>query len=316
MEKNKKLRLLEIFFYVVIFFGLYFFLQNNKTLISFGIFQNSFVYYVILLKFLNFLVFNQLHLYIFKIYDLKMKKIENFELTFKGYIGNFFGFGKSGTGYKALILKNKHNFSYSKFLSFFVLLQTLTLFSTAFICFIIIIFSTNLEHTNKTNLIILLLFVMVISIFANYSFRILSKIKIFNKIKPLKTLITGLEQTSLNIRILKITNKEILRILFFQVCIQINLFFQIYLQASIINIDMSLLNNFVYNIISQVSIFLSITPNSIGIKEFFLVISNDFIGLSSIEVFDLAIIDRITDSLSLLLFVVFYYLVKKIFIKS
>ena len=89
--------------------------------------------------------------------------------------------------------------------------------------------------------------------------------------------------------------------------IQINLFFQIYLQASIINIDMSLISNFVYNIVSQVSIFASITPNSIGIKEFFLVISNEFIGLSTIEVFNLAIMDRVTDFLSLLLFIVVYY---------
>ena len=312
MEKNKKLKLLDIFFYIVIFFGFYVFLQNNKTLVSFEIFQNNFVYYVVLLKFFNFLVFNQMHLYIFRIYNLQIKKIENFELTFKGYIGNFFAFGKSGTGYKGLILKNKYNFSYSKFLSFYVLLQTLTLFGTAFICFIILIFSKSFEYTNKTNLILLLLFIMTISVFANYFLKVLSKIKVLNNIKFAKNLLGSFKETSSNISKLKIANKEIIRILFFQILIQINLFFQIYLQASIIDTDISLLSNFVYNIISQVSIFLSITPNSIGIKEFFLVISNEFIGLSSIEVFDLAIVDRITDFLSLLIFIVFYYSVKKI----
>ena len=103
MEKNKKLKLLDIIFYILIFFGFYIFFQNNKTLISFDIFKNIFVYYVVSLKFFNFLVFNQMHLYIFKIYNLQIKKMENFELTFKGYIGNFFGFGKSGTGYKLVV---------------------------------------------------------------------------------------------------------------------------------------------------------------------------------------------------------------------
>lgn len=312
MEKNKKLKLLDIIFYILIFFGFFIFFQNNKTLISFDIFKNIFVYYVVSLKFFNFLVFNQMHLYIFKIYNLQIKKMENFELTFKGYIGNFFGFGKSGTGYKALILKNKHNFSYSKFLSFYVFLQTLTLFGTAFICFIILTFSKNFEYTNRTNLILLLLAIMTLCIFANYFLRVFSKIKIFNNIKFVKNLIASFEDVSSNISKLKIVNKEITKILFFQILIQVNLFFQIYLQASIIGIDMSLLSNFVYNIISQVSIFLSITPNSIGIKEFFLVISNEFIGLSSIEVFDLAIVDRITDFLSLIIFIVLYYSVKKI----
>jgi hypothetical protein len=307
MKKNEKLKVLDTVFYIAIFIGLYIFLKNNKTIISFDIFQNIFIYYVILLKFVNFLVFNQMHFYIFKIYNLQITKIDNFKLTFKGYIGNFFGFGKSGTGYKALFLKNKHNFSYSKFLSFYVLLQTLTLFGTAFICFVIIVFSKTFEYTNKNNLILLLISIMAISILANYFFRILSKIKIFNNFKFFRTIFTSFEDTSLNVDTLKIANKEIIRILLYQLLIQINLFFQIYLQASIINIDMSLISNFVYNIVSQVSIFASITPNSIGIKEFFLVISNEFIGLSTIEVFNLAIMDRVTDFLSLLLFIVVYY---------
>jgi len=316
MQKSIKLKLLNIFFYIVVVFGFYFFLQNNKTLISVNIFQNIFVYFVVLLKFSNFLVFNQMHLSIFNIYNLQIKKIENFELTFKGYIGNFFGFGKSGTGYKALVLKNKYNFSYSKFVSFYIFLQTLTLFGTTFICFTILTFSNNFQYKNRLNLFFLLIGIMIVCIFANFFLRVFSRVELLKNINFLNKIITSFDLAFSNISKFKLVNNEIFKIIFFQILIQINLFFQIYLQASTLGIDMSLLSNFVYNIISQISIFLSVTPNSIGIKEFFLVISNEFIGLSSFEVFDLAIVDRVTDFLSLLLFVIIYRSIKKLLSKN
>lgn len=316
MQKSIKLKLLNIFFYIVVVFGFYFFLQNNKTLISVNIFQNIFVYFVVLLKFSNFLVFNQMHLSIFNIYNLQIKKIENFELTFKGYIGNFFGFGKSGTGYKALVLKNKYNFSYSKFVSFYIFLQTLTLFGTTFICFTILTFSNNFQYKNRLNLFFLLIGIMIVCIFANFFLRVFSRVELLKNIKFLNKIITSFDLAFSNISKFKLVNNEIFKIIFFQILIQINLFFQIYLQALTLGIDMSLLSNFVYNIISQISIFLSVTPNSIGIKEFFLVISNEFIGLSSFEVFDLAIVDRVTDFLSLLLFVIIYRSIKKLLSKN
>jgi len=316
MQKSIKLKLLNIFFYIVLVFGFYFFLENNKTLISVIIFQNIFFYFVVLLKFSNFLVFNQLHLSIFNIYNLQIKKIENFELTFKGYIGNFFGFGKSGTGYKALVLKNKYNFSYSKFVSFYIFLQTLTLFGTTFICFTILTFSNNFQYKNRLNLFFLLIGIMIVCIFANFFLRVFSRVELLKNIKFLNKIIISFDLAFSNISKFKLVNNEIFKIIFFQILIQINLFFQIYLQASTLGIDMSLLSNFVYNIISQISIFLSVTPNSIGIKEFFLVISNEFIGLSSFEVFDLAIVDRVTDFLSLLLFVIIYRSIKKLLSKN
>ena len=316
MQKSIKLKLLNIFFYIVVVFGFYFFLQNNKTLISVNIFQNIFVYFVVLLKFSNFLVFNQMHLSIFNIYNLQIKKIENFELTFKGYIGNFFGFGKSGTGYKALVLKNKYNFSYSKFVSFYIFLQTLTLFGTTFICFTILTFSNNFQYKNRLNLFFLLIGIMIVCIFANFFLRVFSRVELLKNINFLNKIITSFDLAFSNISKFKLVNNEIFKIIFFQILIQINLFFQIYLQALTLGIDISLLSNFVYNIISQISIFLSVTPNSIGIKEFFLVISNEFIGLSSFEVFDLAIVDRVTDFLSLLLFVIIYRSIKKLLSKN
>ena len=216
MQKSIKLKLLNIFFYIVVVFGFYFFLQNNKTLISVNIFQNIFVYFVVLLKFSNFLVFNQMHLSIFNIYNLQIKKIENFELTFKGYIGNFFGFGKSGTGYKALVLKNKYNFSYSKFVSFYIFLQTLTLFATTFICFTILTFSNDFDYTNRLNLFFLLMGIMIVCIFANFFLRVFSRVELLKNIKFLNKIITSFDLAFSNISKFKLVNNEIFKIIFFK----------------------------------------------------------------------------------------------------
>jgi len=211
MQKSIKLKLLNIFFYIVLVFGFYFFLENNKTLISVIIFQNIFFYFVVLLKFSNFLVFNQMHLSIFNIYNLQIKKIENFELTFKGYIGNFFGFGKSGTGYKALVLKNKYNFSYSKFVSFYIFLQTLTLFGTTFICFTILTFSNNFQYKNRLNLFFLLIGIMIVCIFANFFLRVFSRVELLKNIKFLNKIIISFDLAFSNISKFKLVNNEYLK---------------------------------------------------------------------------------------------------------
>ncbi len=307
-------KVLNLIFYSIILLGFAIFIQNNRSELSFEALSSRYIFLVITLKFVNFLIFNQLHMQIFKIYDLNISKNENFELTYKGYIGNFFGFGKSGTGYKAIFLNKKYNFSYFKFTSFYVFLQTLTLFGTSLICLFILIFSDTLLNENKNGLLLLLVLIILACIFSNLIFKFLSRFEVLKKIPYFNKYFLNLNEIDIISSISFIKNKKIYKILYLQLLVQINLFFQIYFQAKTLSIDISILSNFVYNLISQISIFLSLTPNSIGIKEFFLVISNQFIGLSPNQVFDLAIIDRITDFLSLILFTLLFNSIKN-FIK-
>ena len=223
-------------------------------------------------------------------------------------MGIFFGFGKTGTGYKALFLKNKFNFSYLKFVSFYIFLQTLTLFFTSFICFLLLSFTNILETELKSTLLVVLLLLMAISLLSNYILNLISRLKVLKKIKYLNKVLESTEQNNIFLKNLTFKNPKFTKVLILQIFIQFNLFLQIYLQAKSLDIDINLLNNFVYNLISQISIFLSVTPNAIGIKEFILILSNDFIGLSSVDVFNLAILDRLTDFLSLVVFSLFLYI--------
>lgn len=316
MESFKKDRLINIAFYLIVISGLFLFLMNNKSDLSLQILFNELIVLIIFFKLTNFILFNQLYFEIFKFYNLKISKSENFELTYKGYIGNFFGFGKSGTGYKAIKLKNNFNFSYLKFASFYIFLQTLSLFITSLICLLVIIFFDHILINEEKVLQLLLVFVLLSCIFANYIFRILSRIPLLSKKKFFHNIILSLREIGSIFNQLQLQNKQMLKILFLQFLIQVNLFLQIFFQAKILSFEISLLSNFVYNIISQLAIFISVTPNSIGIKEFLLVISNRFIGLGSTQVFDIAIVDRITDFLSLIIFSFIYKSIKNLYNRS
>jgi len=99
-------------------------------------------------------------------------------------------------------------------------------------------------------------------------------------------------------------------VIFYQIFIQLSLFSQILMLSKSLNIDLKILSNFVYNIISQLSTFVSITPNSIGLKEFILIISDQFIGLTNSQILNIAILDRLSDFISLAIFSVIFYVIK------
>lgn len=312
MKLNNKF--LNLLFYLLIAYGLFIFIKNSDLNLDLVIYNYYFVIAAICLKLFNFFIFNQVHHHIFKMLNLKIDSFENFDLTYKGYIGNFFGFGKSGTGYKAIFLKNKYQFSYIKFLSFYVLLQTLTLFFTALFCLFILLFSKDLME--NINLVLILLSVIVIAISSNLVNKVVTRFNYLVKYKYFKKVFETCEEIASISNKFLFKDSNFLKVIFYQIFIQTNLFLQILMLSKSLNIDITVLSNFVYNIISQISTFVSITPNSIGLKEFILVISDQFIGLTNSQILNIAILDRLTDFVSLALFSVIFYVVKSFFIKN
>ena len=312
--KNIKNSLLNIIFYILLGLGVYLFLNDGNTNVDLRIDSYLLLSFVIFLKLINFFIFNQVHLNIFNLFALNVSKYDNFELTFKGYLGNFFGFGKSGTGYKAFFLKNKYNFSFIKFLSFYLFLQTLTLFLTSLISIIFITINFSNELKNYYALLLLLAIVLSISVLINFISKFFSKIKIIKNTRYLNKIRVTLEELSFLTNNLSLLNRNFKNILIYQLFIQTSLFLQIYLIGSSIGIEVKLLNNFIYNVVSQLSTFISITPNSIGLREILLLISNNYIGLEDSQIINIAILDRITDFSALFVFV-FIYVIRKIYLR-
>jgi len=308
-------KLLNIIFYTFLGFGVYLFLKNGNINLDLSVDSYLQISFVVFLKFINFFIFNQVHLYIFRLFELNISKHDNFELTFKGYLGNFFGFGKSGTGYKAFFLRNKYEFSFIKFLSFYLFLQTLTLFITSFISMLYILFQFRNELKNYSTIILLLTFVLLISFLINFLSKVLSKIKNFENVLFFRKIKLILDELSILTNNLSFLNINFKKILIYQLFIQISLLMQIYFIGSSLGNEISLISNFLYNIVSQLSTFISITPNSIGLREILLLISSNYIGLEDSELVNIVILDRATDFAALFIFVVLYFL-RKIYLKA
>lgn len=313
MKIKINLKFITILFYLILIFGGYFYFNENKTQLSITNLENKFLIFVVILKLFNFFIFNRIHLEIFQIFNLHLSQIENFKLTFKGYIGNFFGFGKSGTTYKALFLKNKYQFSFIKFFSFYIFLQTLTIFFTSLVCFFALFLLSYFDKSYPKEILIVLFLVMLLCFLSNYLFKLITKIKLLENSAYFRKWIFTINEVLQNLKNIKYLNIKILKIILFQAIIQFNIFLQIYFLSKALNFNITLISNLIFNLISQISSFISLTPNALGIKEFILFTLNEYIGLSSFLVLELAVLDRLTDFFSLVFFSIIYRFILKIY---
>jgi uncharacterized protein (TIRG00374 family) len=85
-----------------------------------------------------------------------------------------------------------------------------------------------------------------------------------------------------------------------------------YVQFKALDIDISFVNVLLYNCLSGVSLLVSLTPGSLGIREGIFVITSDILGISNEQVMQLALLDRVTVVLTLILCFVILYLIQLI----
>ena len=195
-------------------------------------------------------------------------------------------------------------------------MQTVTIISTAFFCLLILFLSSDYQINENTNLILVLISIIIFSIASNLIYKIFTNIRFLSKNKYLQNLVHTYEEIALISDKFSFKDKNFIKVIFYQIFIQLNLFAQILMLSQSLNIDLKILSNFVYNIISQLSTFVSITPNSIGLKEFILVISDQFIGLTNSQILNIAILDRLSDFISLAVFSLIFYFVKTLFMNK
>ena len=65
-----------------------------------------------------------------------------------------------------------------------------------------------------------------------------------------------------------------------------------FVQFKALNIDVNLLNTILYNALSSVSLLVSITPGSLGIREGIFSITSDILGITNEQIMQLALLDR------------------------
>ncbi len=285
--------LITIFFLVL--FLVYFF----KNLDSFSFIKNippSNTIGIALLDILIIFINGFLYKYILKEFNVLIGHFESFYLAIITFLGNYFIPMRGGAGIRAIYLKKNFKLHYSYFVSIlsgnyiitFLILSVIALFSLVMIQIETGVFSITLY-----------VFFSLILIFSIYLIQ--NKIKT-NKLR-LKERLSG--RHNLIDRFLKILSdisygfnsiKNSRKLLFLLITLTLlNTLLTLvvsFLEFKVINIDLNLINLFLYTCLSGISLLVSITPGSIGIRESIFIIFSSTIGITNSQVLQVALVDR------------------------
>lgn len=265
--------------------------------------------YVTALIFLNSLTFFLNGIFIKVILKRFNKNIgvgESFYVSVISSLGNYFLPMRGGAVIRSVYLKKKFDFSYSHFVS--------TLYGNYIVVFLVnallalialmVIQLTTGIISYPLYIFFGLLFwgMLVLSLFEIPVHKIKDTRIIFvNKIKKVITEILDGWNIIINDRKLLLS----LVLLTFGNFVFMTAIFWIEFLA--LGIKTTLINVILYNCISGVSLLVSLTPGSLGIREGLFIITSDILGISNSEVLQLALLDRGILVVSLgILFVLFY----------
>ena len=282
-----KVKHLQTGFKILITIGIFWYLFNNYSLILNLEFQKvDYLFYAIGIKSLNIFLIAFINLFAYLKLKTNISYIETLKIHTVSLLGNFFSFAKSGTAYKALILKKNFNLNIREFSLFFVLNQLLAVLSINL--FMIIYFSSmdiseiNLTFFKVVIILILLLILTAVLLVSKEYFNLSNYSELF-RIKVLTILLIC--QTCSNTIVL-VSN---------------------YLLSNGLGIELVLADNLIYSSVAISSLLISITPNALGIREVLLISFENLVQLSSTTLFNFSVADRIAD-FTMLIFVCIFLL--------
>jgi len=275
--------ILQTLFQISIVIGIFVYIFNNYSIIF--EFENPNylqLFLTIFLKSVNVLIVGYLNYFAFKILYSQISYMPILKIHIISLFGNFFSFAKSGTVYKAGALKTIYNLKLKEFSLFFIVSQLFPLLIISFATFSYIR-ATSLD-SSLSNLFIIVFIVIVIFIFS---------------IKMYISKISNIDNRIYMKKLFDIPN--ISKILFIQFsAIVINLIYNWTLSNSL-GYNLSLFDNLIYTTTSVTSIFLSLTPNALGIKEFIIINLGSITDFSPEYMFNLSIAERFSDFLMLVI---------------
>ena len=287
-------RLLSVF--VLIILIVWFVTYINTHLNEFKqikIIHYNHLFYISVLTII-FLVSNGLQLrYLLEPFKIRLPFKEWFGLSVVSTFGNYLTPFRGGMGLRAIFLKNKYQFSYSLFVSTLAAAYIIVFLVNSLIgvlsMMLIYLFYNLFSKIILTLFLTLFLFCLFIVIFSPKFYQ--TKYKLINKFL---NIVNGWSLIKSNYKILTFTSFFTFLNVAFSVLIM-------YLEFSAFGINISWTQSLFLTIVSTFSIFLSITPGSLGIKESILVFSANLINISSTQALSVAILDRVINLIIILI---------------
>ena len=288
MKFNKKLvsnGLLVIFLVALVYYVF-------KNLDDFKSLAQLDLKYIVIAFFLRTLQLMISGIFIMDLVNLFLKKdklgfMESFYISVFSALGNFFGFLQGGVGMRAIYLKDKYNLDYSSFTLTVVIHYTITFLIYGFAGIVAIVLLNQVQP----ELIIPMTLITFGSFIALFSLNI-PILKEIYELRIFKFLSKFLNQLVKLPYLFKSNFKLFLRLKFLYLlrfliaCIIQYLFF------ISLGFKVSIFTLMFYTSITGLSIIVNLTPASIGFREGIFLLIQDYLGLSTNEILQLAILDR------------------------
>jgi len=290
MKKYWKIIKILITLGVVIFFFVYFFNHKEDFNAVLSIPISSFII-LLALSGLHFFLNGLFILVILRSFGTVISGLKSFYISIISSLGNYFLPMQGGAVIRSVYLKKNYNFSYSHFLS--------TLYGNYIVIFgvnaFVATFSLILIHIRNgffsIPLYIFFGFLLMGMIFlGTLRFRI-DRVKerksaIINRIlEVLKNVMSGWNTI--------ISHKHLLLQLLLITTINFILMVVIYwVEFSVLGITKEIINIVLYNCLSGVTLLVSITPGSLGLREAIFILTSEILGITNDQVMQLALLDR------------------------
>jgi glycosyltransferase 2 family protein len=294
---------------IVIFF-IYYFVNNRE---DFLLVLSTPPKYIFLIGLFYSLIFFLNGVFIKIILGSFSKVISLFESLYVSIIsslGNYFLPMRGGAVIRSVYLKKKFNFSYSHFVSTLYGYYIIVFLVNSFFALIALLFITLKYGIVSTPLYVffggLFLCMLILSLIHFPTEKVKEgRVGLVNKfLKILKEILNGWN--------IIVDNKGLLLSLILITLVAFILhIFLFWIEFIALGIETNFINVVLYNCLSGVSLLVSLTPGSLGIREGIFVITSDILGITNEQVMKLALLDRGVVVVGLLLLLSFLQLLRR-----
>lgn len=228
---------------------------------------------------------------ILKTFKKKISLIESFYVSVISSLGNYFLPMRGGAVIRSVYLKKNFEFPYEYFVSTLYGYYIIVFLVNAFVGLISLVVISIKYGVTSIPLYLFFggLFVaMLVLSFVKFPVKKIkgSKNKVLDKVlSVIKNILEGWNMIVENKRLLI----SLIVITLVALVAGIALF---YFEFRALSIDASIMNVILYNCLSGVSLLVSITPGSLGIREGIFSITSDILGISNEQIMQLALLDR------------------------
>jgi uncharacterized membrane protein YbhN (UPF0104 family) len=224
-------------------------------------------------------------------------------------IGNYFTPFRGGLGFRAVYLKKKFDFPYSRFLSTLSGNYIIVLFVHSLVALMSLIWIHAAKGLYSLSLYIFLSVLFAFCLFLNLVRVKTTRLEIHSEFKLFNNLLAGLKQAVDGWNEILSRRSLVLKLFLIIFIGFVSVFLKSFIEFRYIASQTSVPSLLLYSALTNLSMFISITPAAIGIRESIFLLFQNLMNLSTADILNIAVIDRGVMFLTLLL----VYLSTKVF---